>query len=540
MTLVYQDPEDKGPSMNLLFLVLVLERLCLRPERPLTVSRPLPIRTTFPVSLAGKAKRLRAVWLARISTSLFPVRPKPTESLHSWIVYYWNRGFSEKEIVDHVMDHFDKSNVTSLRRLREALNLKGARQEAADFDKIAPIVTAVRKRFPTMGARQMVNVFRQDYQMKVTEKLLLEYFRTTEPEAVQRRKNHRFRRKRFWAAGVMDMLCVDQHDKWKRFGLWLHIGLDPYPGRIAWLKIWWCNRNNRLITSYYIQAGREMKGVPLITQSDRGRENNGMANCHTVLRHKLDPSLEGTLQHRWTVEKQNIKPEAAWSQLRRQFTPGFENILDEGLNDGFYDPSDPLESLVFRWLAIPWLQAELDAWVRRFNSTTRRADKHKILPVGVPDVITAKPERFKSKNFMVLVSPELFDEIEQEWAPPNDPVFQLVPTAFNTRASMLYSALGQPNVSSDTFWDVYKALLAAFREQPHDAQIESALLEANRGEEDEVPLLPGLRDLRPGDSVIGSHGFYYYGGLENPPQMNEDESVEGDDEDFREFADFSD
>ena len=56
------------------------------------------------------------------------------------------------------------------------------------------------------------------------------------------------------------MLTVDQHDKWKRFGLWLHIGLDPFPGRIAWLKIWWTNRNPRLVTSYYLNASRAVGG----------------------------------------------------------------------------------------------------------------------------------------------------------------------------------------------------------------------------------------------------------------------------------------
>jgi hypothetical protein len=39
----------------------------------------------------------------------------------------------------------------------------------------------------------------------------------------------------------------------------------------------------------------------------------------------------------------NVKPEAAWSQLRRQFTPGFEDILDFGVNNNLYDVDDPLE-----------------------------------------------------------------------------------------------------------------------------------------------------------------------------------------------------
>ena len=38
-------------------------------------------------------------------------------------------------------------------------------------------------------------------------------------------------------------------------------GFDPYPGHFAWLKIWWCNRNPRLLINYYLEAGRKVKGM---------------------------------------------------------------------------------------------------------------------------------------------------------------------------------------------------------------------------------------------------------------------------------------
>lgn len=177
----------------------------------------------------------------------------------------------------------------------------------------------------------------------------------------------KFKRRRFWSAGVMDIICFDQHDKWKRFCLWLHVGLDPYSGRIVWMRIWWTNRNPKLVTSYYLAACRhaggtpslptfpefifetdQITGIPLITQSDLGSENYGIANCHTVTRQRLDPTLEGTMQHRWMHKKtMNVKPEALWSQMRRQFTPGFENILDTGVHEGLYDVSQPIERYVY-------------------------------------------------------------------------------------------------------------------------------------------------------------------------------------------------
>jgi len=148
----------------------------------------------------------------------------------------------------------------------------------------------------------------------------------------------------------------------------------------------------------------------------------------------------------------------------------------------------------------------------------------------------------------VVVTPKLFDKMEQEWAPPDDPVFRLVPPTFAEQATALYAAMGQPAVSSLTFWVVYVDLLAAFRALPSNPQMAEALLRADEGGEEDMELLPGLRELWNGDNVIGQHGYLYYGGLENPPPMDHT-SASGEDEDeeaglgnidLREYADSSD
>ena len=83
--------------------------------------------------------------------------------------------------------------------------------------------------------------------------------------------------------------------------------------------------------------------MPLITQSDRGTENVAVAKAQTILCQSLDASLEGTIQHQWKPGHNNIKPEIAWSQMRRRFAPEFEKTLDEGLNDGTYDPGNVIQ-----------------------------------------------------------------------------------------------------------------------------------------------------------------------------------------------------
>ncbi|KII92463.1 hypothetical protein PLICRDRAFT_678606 [Plicaturopsis crispa FD-325 SS-3] len=445
-----------------------------------------------------------------------PVAGPPIEEIEPHLRRCWVWGRSDKEIAEELRDHFDTEkygiSATSVKRIRGKLGLLGTAKQNHTRESISEYVATIRARFPTMGARQMVVTLRQDYGMKVPEKLLLDYFKETEPAAVQRRKAKRFKRKRFWAAGVMDMLTFDQHDKWQRFGLFLHMAIEPFSGRIAWLKIWRSNSNPRLITKYYLDSSREVGGIPLVSQSDPGSENNGIANCHTLIRHRLDPSLEGTLQHRWMRNKTNIKPEAGWSQMRRQFTPGFETILDEGLHVGWYDPANPLEKLVFLWLAVPWLQQELDAWVARYNNSSRRADKNKILPVGIPNHIFSKPEKYGAKDFMIRVTDSsLFDEMEQQWAPPEHPIFQLVPPTFAAQANELYRQLGNPLVSGDTFWAVYRSLLQAFRPFSNTPLLADVLGDPSalpEGELEMIQILPNLRELRNGDAVVGTGGEF--------------------------------
>ena len=58
-------------------------------------------------------------------------------------------------------------------------------------------------------------------------------------------------------------------------------------------------------------------------------------------------------------------------------------------------------SLTFRWLFIPYIQAELDAYVDRINNTRKRADRNKILPHGPPKEIFEHPERYGALDFKV-------------------------------------------------------------------------------------------------------------------------------------------
>jgi hypothetical protein len=77
-------------------------------------------------------------------------------------------------------------------------------------------------------------------------------------------------------------------------------------------------------------------------------ENYNVAYAHTHIRHTLDPSLTSSIQHNWKRGHMNIKPEQMWSRFRRVWTGGFEELLDEGIRQQWYNTVNIADRYVYR------------------------------------------------------------------------------------------------------------------------------------------------------------------------------------------------
>jgi hypothetical protein len=79
----------------------------------------------------------------------------------------------------------------------------------------------------------------------------------------------------------------------------------------------------------------------------------------------------------------------------------------------------------------------------------------------------------------VAVPQELFDTAEQQFAPTDHPVFQLVPPVVKTVLDTLYHELGSPRVTYNLLWDVYNSMVALWdqyvQDNPDNAQITTLL-----------------------------------------------------------------
>ena len=82
-----------------------------------------------------------------------------------------------------------------------------------------------------------------------------------------------------------------------------------------------------------------------------------------------------------------------------------------------------------------------------------------------------------------------------------------MPPAFHERAAYLYEELGRPLVTYNSFWGIYRQLLHFFEGIVELDPVISAVPDTvTHIDNEELPLLPEMKELRGGDGVIGNAG----------------------------------
>ena len=133
------------------------------------------------------------------------------------------------------------------------------------------------------------------------------------------------------------------------------------------------------------------------------------------------------------------------------------------------------------------------------------------------------------KFFQVGVPNSLFDEMEEKYAPPDHDVFHLTPPPFDSHANKYYEEMGQPPVSSNSFWNVYQQLLSLFWGAELSDDLTKVLSDLENHTEqiakEKADVLPGLKPLRLGATVVGD-GFIDGDESELEVSMTESDSGE--------------
>jgi len=104
--------------------------------------------------------------------------------------------------------------------------------------------------------------------------------------------------------------------------------------------------------------------------------------------------------------------------------------------------------------------------------------------------------------------------MEAQYAPPGHPVFELVPQVFHEHVSNLYTTIGKPEVTIDTFWERFRHLLKCLRGRL-DEQLTGIITSYDITPAPEpMPILPNMEAFRLGRPLDLGTKINYIGGLD--------------------------
>ncbi|XP_021366608.1 uncharacterized protein LOC110458943 isoform X2 [Mizuhopecten yessoensis] len=78
---------------------------------------------------------------------------------------------------------------------------------------------------------------------------------------------------------------VPRYDKLKPYGFPIHGCIDGFSRKIIWLKIGPTNNDPVVVAFNFAQCVDELKGCPMVLQSDPGTENCVMGSLQYLFRH---------------------------------------------------------------------------------------------------------------------------------------------------------------------------------------------------------------------------------------------------------------
>ena len=246
----------------------------------------------------------------------------------------------------------------------------------------------------------------------VKRERVMHILRSLDPVGVEYRKRKRLRRRAYRTKGPNSVWHIDGHDKLKPFGFSIHACIDGFSRRLIWLEVGPTNKDPEVIAKMYLDAVKQIIGLPRKIRSDDGTENCLVEPIHTYLRSSSgDPAgaLESFAIGRST-SKQRI--EAYWSHLVKDGPGWWINFFKDLRDLGNFDDSDPAHVECIRFCFMHIIRKELDQAAELWNQHIISSSKfgNSSGPRGKPDCMYFLPHLYQTKDYKLEVELEEVEE----------------------------------------------------------------------------------------------------------------------------------
>ncbi|KAJ7796019.1 hypothetical protein B0H14DRAFT_2916904 [Mycena olivaceomarginata] len=211
--------------------------------------------------------------------------------------------------------------------------------------------------------------------------------------------------------GPHEEWSMDGHDKLNRAGFGTYGIRDKWGGKFLHYLV-------------YLECVKKHGGIPVQGSSDRGSEVRDAHAFQTTLRTR------------------NITVESGWRPLFYTWGVNVLEFFESGLNDGFFEPGNIIHEQTSNWIWFPAIQRSLDQFCDEQNNHRIRKQKNKFF-----------------QDCLIPVDEDVIDQLLEEARAEAHEHMRYVDDEFDVLAQEAYMALGEPEITLQNAWTVFRAMV---------------------------------------------------------------------------------
>ncbi|KAJ7071774.1 hypothetical protein B0H15DRAFT_793339 [Mycena belliarum] len=277
------------------------------------------------------------------------------------------------------------------------------------------------------------------------------------------------------ALGSWHQEHADGHEKLGeqalRIGKGIHLPIygskDQYTAWLHALLLMPNVRRANSIAHYFLDLveGRDYR-ISLQLTLDMGAEIGDMVKIHEALRRDAAPLFVPSefLFCSTIPSTQNTPIESFWRWQRNGEGKSIRFVLEDGSASGIFLPSDDIHKQTFYWIWVPFIQDRLDLFRDYWNNHRIRNTKDKKNVSGSsPKNMFLNPQlgRPTARDCSIRVRPQLVADLREAYGgnEARDHAYRFVSRLFQAEADGAYVQLGCPEISLESIWAVFTAVV---------------------------------------------------------------------------------
>lgn len=326
---------------------------------------------------------------------------------------YFIQGYTNTEILEYLRLHNIDISLSTLKRRLSSMQLR-RRQLPGIPENRREVKAAIEEELG--GSGRFIGYRKMWWRLKqkglvVRRETVREMLVELDPIGVETRREKKLRRRVYSGNGPNFIWHIDGHDKLKPYGFSIHGCIDGFSRRLIWLEVGPTNKKPEVIAKYYLDAIKQVGGVPRKVRSDDGTENCMIEAIHTFLRTNNNDEDAGLSSFLIGSSTSNQRIEAYWSHLVREGPGWWQNFFKDLRDLGLFNDADPVQVDCIRFCFMRVLRKELNEVAKSWNQHIISSSKFDNSgPRGRPDNMYFLPHLYQTEDYKLEVDSLDVDE----------------------------------------------------------------------------------------------------------------------------------